>query len=165
MGRFALGFVLSFLPLGAVAQAGPEPQPQAKSCVLQKNVYTCSWELFAPALAAAKTIAVGSQPLNPEAEAQLKKLVTALGRTEATEASADLTFVIFPGDDSGMFFGPDGRDLGTLRVFGRMRDGARGPLLWVETFHGQPDIPFPAAVFELTEQFKARVKGKESAAH
>ncbi len=157
------GFLLMAGLVFSVSQTGlkAEAQQQAVSCALHKNTYLCDWAVFKKTLAAARTIALKSKPMDPGGDAELKKLAGDLGKRAvvAPEEDADLVMVIVPAEDSGIFYGPGGRALATLRVYGRGSLNRRGPLMWAETLDGQPDIPWPAVVYQLIAQFQSRVTG------
>jgi len=149
-------------PGRAVGAQGNEATAQAVSCTLVKDTYSCDWGVFKKTLAAAKTVAIQSKPMDPGGDRQLRKLVGSLGKEAVVspEERADLVMVLVPGESNGIFFGPGGRALATLRIYGRGSLESRGPLLWVETLDGQPDIPWPSVVYQLVSQFQSRVTGK-----
>jgi hypothetical protein len=134
-------------------------------CTQDKNRVTCNAAAFAVALRNAANIAVDSQPLSRIADEQLASLVSSLGKAStpgqktSTSGQADLTFVLVRIDDDGINYGPNDRELASLRVYSPGREGARGPLVWDEPFWGQPDIPWPAVVHKLILQFKNDIKG------
>ena len=146
----------------AVGAQGHETAGQAVSCTLVKDTYSCDWGVFKKTLADAKTVALRSKPMDPGGDRQLNKLVVSLGKEAVTlpEERADLVMVLVPAESSGIFFGPSGRVLATLRVYGRGSLTDRGPLLWAETLDGQPDIPWPSVVYQLVSQFQSRVNGR-----
>ena len=154
--------VLVGQPGMAVGAQGNEAAAQAASCTLVKDTYSCDWGVFKKTLAAAKTVAIRSKPMDPGGDRLLDKLVVALGKEAVTspEERADLVMVLVPAESSGIFFGPSGRTLATLRIYGRGSLDSRGPLLWAETLDGQPDIPWPSVVYQLVSQFQSRVTGR-----
>ena len=64
---------------------------------------------------------------------------------------------MIPVDDQGVLNDSlGGASLGTLRIYTVTPDGARGHLLWAETFSGERDLPWPAVVRGLILQFQSR---------
>jgi len=130
---------------------------QSTPCTLHKQTYTCDKASFAAALKRAKTIAIETQPRDHAAPAQLKDLVLSLGKTVAPD-TADLTFRLTRTESSGVYVGPTSAALATLSVYGQAPDGSRGPLLWLETFTGQPDMRWPSIVHATIQQFQETFK-------
>ncbi len=144
------------LPVSSVAcvlAQAPAPPP----CSLLKGYYHCDQAAFAMYLKEPRTVAVESQPSNLATNKALRDLVRSLGETETAE-NVDLTFVLVKAPDAGVYFGPNDRELASLRIYSRVRQDARGQLIWVETLTGQPDTPWPTAVYNLIQQFKASMK-------
>ncbi len=154
--RVLLTATLLTASLSAKNQA-QEPTPTA-GCTLKKDVYTCDKSSFVKSLKSATTIAVQTQGTDHTSGPQLKELILKLGKTpqEAQETPADLTFLLIPLPSDGMSFGSS--ELATLRVYGPAPQGERGRLLWAETYVGQGDIPWPAIVHALIQQFQAKFK-------
>lgn len=153
--RVLLTATLLIASLSAKTQA-QETTPAA-GCTLKKDVYTCDKASFVKSLKAATTIAIQTQGTDHTTGPQLKDLIRALGKTpQAQEAPADLTFLLIPFPSDGMSFGSS--ELATLRVYGPAPQGERGRLLWAETYVGQADIPWPAIVHALIQQFQAKFK-------
>lgn len=124
-------------------------------CTLSKQVYTCDKASFAAVLKRSRTAAIEFQPRDHAAPAQLKDLVTSLNKTLASDPStADLTFRLTRTESSGISVGPAGAPLATLSVYGPAVDGHRGPLLWLETFTGQPDLLWPSIAHATVQQFE-----------
>ncbi len=70
---------------------------------------------------------------------------------------AELVFLLVPTGEQGVVdTSPGDIDLGTLRVYSATTNGARGQLLWAETFSGKPDLPWPVVVHGLVLQFQGR---------
>ncbi|HMF64774.1 MAG TPA: hypothetical protein VK608_11855 [Edaphobacter sp.] len=126
-------------------------------CTLNKQVYTCDEASFASTLKQARTIAIEAQPRDQAAAAQLKQLVTSLGKTLAPD-TADLTFRLTRTEPSGVYIGPAGAPLAILSVYAQAADGSRGPLLWLETFTGQPDMRWPSIIHATIQQFQENFK-------
>ena len=126
-------------------------------CTLSKQVYTCDKASFAATLKQVRIIAIEAQPRDQPAAAQLKQLVTSLGKTFAPN-TADLTFRLTRTESSGIYVGPTNSALATLSVYGLAPDGSRGPLLWLETFTGQPDMRWPSIIHATIQQFQEHFK-------
>lgn len=126
-------------------------------CTLHKQVYTCDKASFAATLKRAKTIAIETQPRDHAAPAQLKELIASLGKTLAPD-TADLTIRITRTESTGIYVGPAGAALATLSVYGQASVDGRGPLLWLETFTGQPDMRWPSIVHATIQQFQENFK-------
>lgn len=135
----------------------PAQSPSPIACSLEKGYYHCDQAAFARTLNEARTVAVESQPFNVATNQALRDLVRSLDKTEAAD-SADLTFVLMKAPDTGINFGPNDRELASLRIYSHGPKDARGQLIWVETLDGQPDMPWPMAVYDLIRQFKASIK-------
>lgn len=121
-------------------------------CSQIKGQYQCDRAAFVRMLSRAGTIAVETQPFDRNGQRELNELVTHLGKAMAT-ANADLTIRLERLDpESSIYFGPNARALASLRVY------SRGTLIWVETYAGQPDTPWPTVVYRTIQQFEAEVK-------
>jgi len=151
---FAL-FCIALLTPRAAAQ-GDAGGGDAGACTLKNHVYTCDGATFEKALAGAKTVSVETHNADGVARAQLKDLVTKkLGKTIAAQDTApDLIFLLIPIGEQGINNIPGNVDLGTLRIYSPTPDGARGHLLWAETYSGQQDLPWPAVVHSVIQQFQ-----------
>jgi hypothetical protein len=128
------------------------------TCVLKSHVYTCDGAAFQRALAGATTVTIETHNSDGVARAQLKDFVTGkLGKTVAAAGSpADLDFLLIPTSPEGVLMpGETDAALGTLRVYSTTASGARGHLLWAETFSGPLNTPWLAVVRGLLRQFHA----------
>jgi hypothetical protein len=88
---------------------------------------------------------------------QLNELTQKLGKSVPKgNEKADLTFTVVPAEISGVDVGPADEEILELRVY----EGgtSRGKLIWVETYRGQKDKPWPANVHEAIKQFRDRLK-------
>lgn len=128
------------------------------ACTLKGHVYTCDGAAFLKALAAATAVKIEAHNADGVARSQLSELVTRkLGKTVAPQGTpADLDFMLIPIQDQGVNYTGGEVGLGTLRVYTVTPDGARGHLLWAETFSGQQDMPWPAVVHGVILQFQSR---------
>src|SRR5206468_12368099 len=87
---------------------------------------------------------------------QLKKMIAGKYGKQAVEqgGSPDLIFLITPVGVDGINISPGEPTLGSLRVYSAGPDGARGHLLWAETYDGPQDLPWPAVVRSLILKFQ-----------
>ena len=127
----------------------------AHPCTRSGKQYNCDKTSFEKILRLAKTISVQTPRLDPASTEQLNKLARSLGKT-VRSSDADLTFTLSHPDSAGIYYGPSDRELATLRVYYGAADEGPGELVWVESYSGQPDTPWPIAVNHLAEQFRAR---------
>ena len=149
LARFSLALVLLVHCPIAHAQSYA-----VAGCSQAKGHYQCDQAAFVKTLASARTIAVETQPFDRNGERRLAELAAQLGKTTATE-NADLVFRLEKIDpDRSVYYGPNGRELAALRVYSHESQNGHGPLIWVETFIGQPDMPWPTVVHQIIQQFK-----------
>ncbi len=147
LGMFAMPSLLT--------SAGQAVQLAAAGCSLQfQDHYLCNREALRSRLAAAHTVQVSVARMELFAEKQMKELVGKLGKDEAAAGSRpDLIFELSAVDRSGRIdFGPADLPLATLTVYEPLPGGRRR--LWVETFDGQQDRPWPGTVIDLIRQFR-----------
>jgi hypothetical protein len=128
------------------------------ACTLKDHVYTCDGAAFQKALTAAMAVKIETHNADGIARSQLSDLVTRkLGKTVAPKGTpADLDFLLLPIDVQSVNNSLGSVDLGTLRIYTVTPDGARGHLLWAETYSGQQDMPWPAVVHGVILQFQSR---------
>ena len=84
-----------------------------------------------------------------------------LGKSVAdSRDGAELIVAVEQPPQAGINFGPGDQCLGQLLVFAHdsSQGDRRGELLWVESFYGQPDRPWPFVVTALVDQFEDRFK-------
>ena len=126
-------------------------------CSKDKTHYSCNKPAFTKVLKDAKIVAVESKPFDKISAKALQGLARELGKS-VQPGSADLIFVLEPTDSDGIYFGPNDRELATLRIYSHGSKSEHGQLLWVESFVGQPDMPWPTVVHGAIQQFKAEFK-------
>ncbi len=97
-------------------------QAPAFGCSKDKNRDSCDKPQFKKILRDARIVAVQSQPYNRISDKALEDLARELGKS-VQSGSADLTFLLEPADPDGIYFGPNDRELASLRVFSR---GSKG---------------------------------------
>jgi hypothetical protein len=151
----ALALGLSQTPACAQSDVGGGDEG---ACTLKNHMYTCDGATFQKALASATTVKTETHNADGVARSQLNDLVTKkLGKTIATKGTpADLDFLLIPVDPEGVNNSLGDVGLGTLRIYTVTADGARGHLLWAETYSGLQDMPWPAVVRGLILQFQSR---------
>lgn len=142
------------VPFSASAQT--ESTTVSASCTLHNELYTCDKASFERVLATARTAAIETGPTDALAQNKLKSLVAALGKTLVPAGEhADITLLLVPVDPSGVSYTSNSDQLATLRVFAAQPDqSSRGSLVWAENLTGSADTPWPAAVSQLTSQFR-----------
>ena len=129
------------------------------TCTLRDHIYKCDGAAFQKALASANTIAVETHNADAFALSALRTFITGkLGKTVAEPGQpADLVFLMIPTPPEGIVDGSNDAVLGTLRIYTATSQGARGHLLWAETYSGQMDIPWPAVVRRLLLQLQGHL--------
>jgi hypothetical protein len=141
----------------AITSPAHAQAPILQACTQVKDEIKCDEPSFSAALKAAKTVAIATRPENRASESALRGLIHDLGKTEQPEP-ADLTFELVRNDQAGLFYGPGDRLLAVLRVYAHGAQGGRGPLVWVESYAGEPDVPWPAVAHRAMQQFKSEFK-------
>lgn len=156
---FAALALLGLAICSAVAWSqGSSAPPNDGGCTRSKSTYTCDWAAFQRLLPHTRSVTVEMQPMDLFTAGQLRKLVGSMGKlVAAQDQPADLTMLLTPVEPSGIDFGPADRPLAMLQVYqGNSLTGGR-KLLWVETFSGQPDRPWPTTAHALISQFETRL--------
>jgi hypothetical protein len=148
--------VLGALVTGAIATA----QTASTGCALRKQVYTCDWAAFKDKLDGAHNVAVETQSrLDRPVATELRELAQSLGKSVTeSQQGADLTFLLIPWEGNGVEFGPMDQPLATLRIYAPDQETGHRKLVWVETYFGQPDMPWPAEANAAIEQFRERLR-------
>jgi hypothetical protein len=108
--------------------------------------FQCDKSSFGQVLNAVRSLSVEAPRLHPASLNQMQELARSLGKT--VRADSSLRLVLAPSDPGGVYYGPSDRELGTIRAWYGKK------LLWVESFSGQPDTPWPIVVNHLTAQFR-----------
>lgn len=154
----AVGFACLLPALPIFAQQNESGGADAGTCTLKNHVYTCDGATFQTLLTNAKTVAVQAHNADGYARSQLSSLLTKkLGKTIAPDGTqADLIFLMIPTENAGSVDSSLGNvTLGTLRVYSSGPDGSRQHLLWAEDYSGTQDMPWPAVVNGLINQFRS----------
>jgi hypothetical protein len=135
------------------AQQATEPH-----CTADKKVehYLCDAAAFQRRLAKAHAVRVDTDRMDLFGHKQMEKLATDLGKQIAAPGQRpDLIFAIAPIDRSGRIdFGPGDTALATLTIYDPAKGAGRRGIIWVETFDGQEDRPWPTIVVDLIRQFQ-----------
>lgn len=137
-------FILCIASISAQAQS----QVQTHSCKLKGDQYTCDRHGFQQVLKAVKSVSVNAPRLDPTSAKEMDTLAQKLGKT--VRSGSDLTLVLARSGSSGIYYGPSDRELATIRAY----YGSARKLLWIESYYGQPDTPWPIVVNRLTKQFQ-----------
>jgi hypothetical protein len=131
--------------------------PSTAGCDIRDGYYDCNKTAFLAVLKDAKTVAVVSRPFDQATTNSLNKLARSLNKTEAAN-SADLTFVLIKTQVEGIFFGVSERELASFLVYAPNPQGGEPRIIWIETFHGEPEMVWPIVVFNILKQFKATIQ-------
>jgi len=162
--RLALGLSLIAALTGCLASATAQdsgPPPAGIGCTKVKDIYSCNWQEFQRWLPHTRTVTVETQPIDRFTASQLRRLAAFMGKSVATSTSpSDLTFLLTPIEPTGIDFGPGDRNLATLQIYAGNGVSGNRTLLWVETYRGQADRPWPTIVHALVDQFQDRLSGK-----
>ena len=143
----------------APAQTRSTVQQANVDCTLDGQAHTCNRADLLHLFAEAHTVAVESQPKDRVADAELASFTRKLAKELSTSTSADITLRLVRTQPAGVSVGPGDVELATLRVFSTKTGPQNSRLLWVETYRGQPDIPWVAVVRALTGQLQATLAG------
>jgi hypothetical protein len=157
MNLLGLKMVLALVLGLGLAQAQTPVSPVA--CKTERGETTCDWYWLRKTLDASHTVKAEYGDMDRATGSQLKDLAKKLGKTVAKDDEpADLTFTVAPAALSGVDIGPADAEILELRVYS---DGSsQGKLIWVETYRGQKDKPWPANVHAAIEQFRERLVKK-----
>ena len=149
MFKRALITALLLLPVGPTIFAQNQP------CKTPKNDDpVCDQAAFHKTLAATRSVTINQDKLDPYAAKQLQEMLTSLGKQVVPfGVRSQLGFELTQPSTDGVFFGPSGIVLARLQVFG---PGPNRPLLWVEEYRDQPDVPWQSAVLYVLRQFHDR---------
>jgi hypothetical protein len=149
---FAVGPVLSLGAAGMWAQASNDA-----GCAVERNLATCNWTGFRKALNTAQTVKVEYRERDRSTGSQLREMVAKLGKTVARgEDKPDLTVSVIPADTTGIDVSSADKEILELHIYAG--DSGVQNLIWVETYVGQKDRPWPANVHATISQFLDRLK-------
>ena len=162
MLRPLAGLCLLLAPSLLSAQDRPAPElSRMAGCTLQGRTYTCSKADLKRALSLASTVKLVSQPANHASDAALQDLARSLGKTPVTgDAPSDLTFILEPLQDAGVDVGASTVDLSRLRVLITSAEAQPGKLLWVQTYNGDPSMPWAAVARATTSALRDQVRSR-----
>jgi hypothetical protein len=148
---FSLAVLFSVQTVAAKAQK----EPSSADCSIEGKRLTCDRIDFLKSFAEARILALESQPKNRIADKQLASLARSLGEQVMTGLPADMTLRLVRPAITGVAIGPHEMELASLRVFSTKAGSEASHLLWVETYRGQADMPWPMVVRALLQQFQA----------
>ncbi len=130
-------------------------------CVIGKKEATCNWTAFRAALDSTRVVAVEYGATDQAVGLRLKELAARLGKKVATpEMPGGLTFVAVQPDTTGVEIGPEDQELVELRIYAG--PSSRGRLLWVESYRGPADRPWPTSVQSTIQQFETHLAKPDS---
>jgi hypothetical protein len=145
---------LALAPMAASAQA-PKDADLA-GCTKKDGQTVCNLYWLRKTIDAAHTAKADYGERDRATGAQLKDLARSLGKSVAKgNQPADLTFVIAPAPISGVDVGPADEEILELKVY--TGEDSQRKLIWVETYRGQKDRPWPANVHAAIEQFRKKL--------
>lgn len=158
--RFASSILLFAGIFCISARAQKSAPTTSPGCGVLKGVTTCNWPAFRHALHNAHVIAVEHGKIDRFTGRQLAELAKRLGKTVASpDQPGDLTFVIVPTGEHGIDVGPADQPILKLEIYSGPT--STGDLIWSETYHGDPDRPWPSSVHSVIDQFEARLAKPE----
>jgi hypothetical protein len=135
------------------AQTAVEPH-----CTEDKKAdhYLCDAAAFQRRLALSKTVRVDTARMDSFGNKRMTDLAGSLGKQiAAKEQRPDLILDLSYIDRSGRIdVGPADVALATLSVYDPSKGAGKRGLIWVETFDGQEDRPWPSIVVDLIRQFR-----------
>ncbi len=148
--------IVSLFSLATVSPAMAQKPANLAGCVTKDEQTTCDWYWFHKTLDSSRTVAVESSNMDRSTGAQLRNLATSLGKTiAATEEAPDLILEVSPATVSGVDFGPADEEILSLNIYSGAESQRK--LVWVETYRGQKDRPWPANVHAVIAQFQRRL--------
>ncbi len=111
---------------------------------------------FQERLQHARTVRIDTDRMDLFAAGEIRRLSPSLGLTVVSgDQRPDLIVDLSPVDRSGQIdFGPADVPLATLSVYDPAKGSGRRGLIWVETFVGGQDRPWPSVVAQLLQQFQ-----------
>lgn len=149
-----LAAYLTLVPMAASAQGGNGAD--LAGCTTKDGQTVCNLYWLRKTVDAAHTATAEYGERDRATGAQLKDLAKSLGTSVAKrDQAADLTFAIAPAPVSGVDVGPADEEILELKVY-TGEDGQR-KLIWVETYRGQKDKPWPANVHAAIDQFRKKL--------
>jgi hypothetical protein len=160
--------LISFLALTLTIPLYAQPDPSIGdigSCTLKNHVYTCNRNEFEKAFTATRNVAIETHNIDASSRTRLADMLTKkygknVVASTSSGAEPELIFLIIPLGHEGVNVVPGEVELGTLRVYSSTPGGARGHLVWAETYTGEPDLPWPAVSRALLLQFQSHFHPK-----
>jgi hypothetical protein len=142
--------------VSGTGSAQPQKSPGLAGCKKTNDKTTCNLYWLRKSIEEAHTVKTEYQERDRATGAQLKDLARSLGKSVAAPGDTpDLTFTIAPAPISGVDIGPADEEILELKVYSV--EDAKQKLIWVETYRGQKDKPWPANVHAAIEQFRKKL--------
>ncbi|HEX2918839.1 MAG TPA: hypothetical protein VHN81_09975 [Edaphobacter sp.] len=149
-----LAVSLTLVPFAAAGQSTKDPN--LAGCTAKDGQTLCNLYWLRKTVDTAHTAKAEYGERDRATGAQLKDLAKSLGKSLANpDQPADLTFAIAPAPISGVDVGPADEEILELKVYSG--EDAQRKLIWVETYRGQKDRPWPANVHAAIEQFRKKL--------
>jgi hypothetical protein len=148
--------LLAMCSILIVGSAGLHAQNNQAGCTIEREQATCNWTAFRKALDAAHTAKPEYRDRDKSTGMQLKDLVTKLGKNVPQDGgAADLTLTVIPANATGIDMSSADKEILELHIYAGTSDPQN--LIWVETYIGQRDRPWPANVQSTIAQFLKRL--------
>ena len=153
MKNLTVLMMASVLALGSISARA---QANDAGCTVEQQQATCNWTAFRKTLDAAHTVKPDYRERDKSTGVQLKELAQKLGKTIVQDGAApDLTFTVIPATATGIDVSSADKEILELHIYAG--DSSQQKLIWVETYIGQKDRPWPANVHATISQFMKRL--------
>jgi hypothetical protein len=148
-------FLIAVLLCAPMLHAQPAAEPHCTADV-KADHYVCDAAAFQHRLALSKTVRIDTDRMDLFGNKQMTKLAESLGKqVVAKEQRSNLIFDLSYIDRNGRIsVGPADIAIATLSVYDPSRGTGKSGLIWVETFDGQEDRPWPSVVTDIIRQFR-----------
>lgn len=151
----SMGLIWVALVLGMAPAQAQKPASLA-GCITEHEKTTCNWYWFQKTLDAAHVVKADYSERDRATGSQLKDLAKALGKGVVKNGeTSDLTFAVQEAAIAGVDIGPADVEILELRIYSN--EDSQQKLIWVETYRGQKDKPWPANVHAAIQQFRERL--------
>jgi hypothetical protein len=155
----SIGLTIYLALVITVVSAQAQSPAKLAGCKTDQGQTTCDSYWFQKTLDTAQVVKVEYSERDRATGSQLKDLAKTLGKSVAKEGETpDLTFTVQEAQVAGVDIGPADVEILELRIYSN--ENSERKLIWVETYRGQKDIPWPANVHAAIEQFLQRLKKK-----
>jgi hypothetical protein len=148
-------FLLAILLCAPALHAQVVVDPHCTADV-KADHYICDSTAFQHRLALSKTVRIDTDRMDLFGNKQMTELAESLGKkVAAKEQRPDLIFDLAYIDRTGRInVGPADIAIATLSVYDPAKGAGKRGLIWVETFDGQEDRPWPSVVTDIIRQFR-----------